>query len=92
MVQETVTSFDDAEAKCMQWGARLFQPRSSQALKYFSLAEVNHLKEELFRFNQPATTSSLVAIGLFYQQMTGDSQKYLYYRFYCYLDCFINTT
>ncbi len=80
LVQETVTSFDDAEAKCAQWGARLFQPRSSQALSYFSIAEVNHMKEELFRFNQPASTSSIIAIGLWYQQMAGDSQPHLYYR------------
>jgi hypothetical protein len=80
MAQETVTSFDDAELKCMQWGARLFQLRSAQALKYFTVAEVNHMVEELFRFNQPASVTSLIAIGLFYQQMTGDSQPYLYYR------------
>ena len=78
--QETVTSFADAESKCMQWGARLFQPRSNQSLWYFPIAEVNHMKEDLFKFLQPATTFSLIAIGLFYQQLPGDNQTRLYYR------------
>ncbi len=77
---ETVTNFAAAEAKCMQWGARLFQPRSTQAMTYFSQAETNHMLEDLFRFNQPASAYSLLAIGLLYQQLPTDDQPYMYYR------------
>ena len=34
-----------------------------------------------YRFLQPATSYSLLAIGLYYTQMTGDSSPYLYYRY-----------
>ena len=79
-MQETVTSFNDAESKCMIWGSRLFQPRSTQGLNYFSSAEVDYMQGELFKFIPTATSFSLIAIGLFYQQLANDGQAYLYYR------------
>ena len=78
MASETVTNFTTAEAKCTQWGARLFQPRSTQALTYFTQAENNHMTQDMFRFNGQ---SSNLAIGLYYQQLTGDTQPYMYYRY-----------
>jgi hypothetical protein len=45
-----VTSFDIAESKCAQWGARLFQPRATPSLGYFAAAEMQHLQQELFAF------------------------------------------
>jgi len=69
-----------AETKCAQWGGRLFQPRSTVAMAYFVQAEPNHMTEDLFKFSQPPKSSSILAIGLLYQQLAGDTQPYLYYR------------
>ena len=80
VASETVTNFTAAEAKCTQWGARLFQPRSTQAITYFTQAETNHMTEDMFRFS-PSAPSSHLAIGLYYLQQPGDSQPNLYYRF-----------
>jgi len=79
LATETVTNFTTAEAKCMQWGARLFQPRSTQGLTYFGQAEQLHMGQNLFKFNGQ---SSYLAIGLTYQQLTGDTQPFLYYRWW----------
>jgi hypothetical protein len=73
-----VTSFSDAEAKCMLWGSRLYQPRSTVGLAYFKTSEILHLNGELFGF-APAGLS-LVAIGLYYQRLPGDDMPYFYYR------------
>jgi hypothetical protein len=81
IASETVTNFSMAETKCAQWGGRLFQPRSTVAMAFFAQAEPNHMTEDLFKFSQPPKSSSILAIGLLYQQLAGDSQPYLYYRY-----------
>ena len=63
----------------MQWGARLYQPRSILGLSYFEKSEQLHLNGELFGFANAGL--SLVAIGLYYQQLPGDSAPHFYYRF-----------
>ena len=45
---EIVASFEDAEAKCSQWGSRLFQLRSTAAIPYFMDMEYEHLRDGLF--------------------------------------------
>jgi hypothetical protein len=76
-----VTSFDDAEAKCMKQGARLWQPRSTASKYYFRVSEKVHLSLQNLFVSETANT--LVATGLLYQNGA------LYYRCFTFNEIYI---
>ena len=76
---DTVVSFDEAEAKCAEQGARLFKIRSTAALKHLEQARPDHFKTKDFIKGHG---ESMVAIDLMYLTPENGTNPNLYYRYF----------
>ena len=70
---------DEAANDCSSLGGRLYQPRSTEAMKYFLNTEIGHWILGLFYY---ALGKGHIAIGLEYRNASGSNtnQSSLYYR------------
>ena len=76
---QTVGTVKEAIDDCSNLGARLYQPRSLEALSYFRNTEPAHMTEGLFPY---AKSKSHIALGLEYRTSEGNNTEdsILYYR------------
>jgi hypothetical protein len=76
-VEDLVASFQVSQQKCMNEGGRLLQIRSIEALNHlFEWRGEGHFSSNGYMENRP---KAVVAIGLKYTQLNGDSEKKFYY-------------
>ena len=77
---QTVGKVEEAIDDCASLGARLYQPRSTEALSYFKNTEVYHMGFGIFI---PAPLKSHIALGKQYRTSSGTNTEdsALYYRF-----------
>ena len=70
---------NEAANDCSSLGGRLYQPRSSEAMKYFLNTEIGHWILGLFWY---AFDKGHIAIGLEYRAASGfnTNRSSLYYR------------
>ena len=66
----------------MEQGARLFQPRSTRALKFFTDMATNHISVTgMFYYATPQSLSRQ-AIGMMYKMESANTEGKLVYRYY----------
>ncbi len=68
----------EAEKRCLDQGARLFQPRSEEAMIHLKKMRIDNLKPTQYYFSLKQTT--YVVTGLMYEKKMGDGQFNLYYK------------
>lgn len=74
---DVVQSFETAEAKCAEQGARLLRIRSTASIKHLEEARPEHFLSYDYITTHP---NSMVAIGMKFLQLEGDATRKLYYR------------
>ena len=78
-INDTVTTYKEAEAKCHSEGSRLLQIRSLEQLYALTIARSNHFGPSGSFLEH--YSGSLVALGMKYGLVGGNSQASLYYRY-----------
>lgn len=75
---DLVQTFEEAEAKCSEQGARLLRIRSTEALKHLKKMRGEYFMDYDFF---PSTPKSFVALGMKYLALDGETSKRIYYRY-----------
>jgi hypothetical protein len=74
---DLVQTFDGAEAKCAEQGARLLRIRSVEATKHLQVSRANYFDTGKVYITGLTT---VVAMGMMYTKLGDDTERNLYYR------------